>query len=222
MQRIVLSVKRGRFRRDDPDAESADMDFKANRPRVLARDQHTCVFCDFTADNWQDVHHRDDNHTHNDIDNLVTCCKICHACHHIWLASQNNGGVLIYLPEIEQTLLNRLVRAMFVVGKVGSAERRAEVKELWDFLYSRRNHACEMIGTHSAATLANALMTTSQDDYNNRESRLCAIRFLIAPSSPMLTLPNHGNIVDYWANNVYNRLPESSWESLSNQLFEAV
>lgn len=221
MQRLVLSVKRGRFRRDDPEAESADKDFKANRPRVLTRDQHTCIYCDFTADNWQDVHHKDDNHAHNDIDNLSTCCKICHACHHLWLASQNNGGVLIYLPEIEQTLLNRVLRAMFVVGKIGSKDRQEEVKALWDFLQSRRAHAREMIGTDSASILANALMSASQDDYDARESRLGAIRFLITPRSPMLALPNGGSIIDYWANHVYNKLPESSWESLSSQLFEA-
>lgn len=222
MRPIVLSAKRGRFRQEDQEAESSDVAFAEVRQRVLVRDQWTCHHCDFQADKWQDVHHRDDNHRNNDPENLVTACKLCHACHHIGLASMDGGGIMIYLPEIPQEYLNRLVRGMFVAGRLGSAEWRQDASELWKFLLSRREPIMEAFGTDDPVVFANAMISSSVEDYDNRMLTMGELRFLIKPKSRMLALPNGSSVIDYWASHVYNKVPDSAWMDLADQVYRVV
>lgn len=217
---IVLSIKRGRFRRDDLEAESADAGFGETKLAVQIRDAKTCHFCGFQADKWQDIHHGNDDHHDNRRENLITVCKICHACHHIGLAGMNNGGSIIYLPEISQVELNRLVRAMYVIGKVGSPEWRKRAGNLWQFLLSRQQPVTNALGSHDPIVLANALGSASKIDFDSRATPLAHLRFFIKPKSLMLALPKGGTVIDYWVSGVYNKVPEESWMALAEQVFD--
>lgn len=219
---IILSVKRGRFRRDDQDAESADEAFRDNREQALTRDAKTCVFCGFQAPKWQDVHHIDDDHHHNDIDNLDTACKLCHACQHIGLAGLNGGASIIYLPELPQASLNRLVRGMYVAGRLGSEATKKQAAELFRFLVSREAPAVTALGSCDPVVLANALELAPREVYDQRISRLEPLRLLVKPKSRMLTLSDKTSVLDYWAHNIYNKVPENSWLDLAEQLFDRV
>lgn len=219
MNPIVLSIKRGRFRQDDIEAEPADAAFKEARGAAISRDKSTCQYCDFKADLWQDVHHKNDDHHHNELENLITTCKFCHACYHIGLAGMNGGGSLIYLPEIGQTELNRLVRIMYITGKTGSDEWRDRAKNLWLFLLSREKVVKDTLGSAEATPLANALAGASQRDFEDRANRLDGLRFLIKQKSPMLALPKGGTVIDYWVSKVYNKVPESTWMDIAEQTF---
>ena len=132
----------------------------------------------------------------------------------------NNGASLLYLPEVSQTDLNRLVRAMFVIGTIGSDEWRGRAGKLWKFLLGRRQPVIDAIGTDDPVVLANALASATQDDFNDRWTRLGSIRLLVKPKSPMLVLPNGGTVIDYWISGVFNKIPEESWMMLAEQVFD--
>ena len=97
----VLSVKRKQWRMEqsEHDRNEADAVFQEVRKKVLDRDGRRCWFCGFTSTAHQEVHHLDDDHTNNRLDNLVTICNIDHLCFHLgwlrcaalffWLSSPN-------------------------------------------------------------------------------------------------------------------------------------
>ena len=83
--------------------------------RVKKRDFDTCKFCGFTADEGMSIVNLDHNYSNNVASNLVTACPLCTQCRfieHIGVGDEN-GGVLIYLPEMSQADLNGLVHALF-------------------------------------------------------------------------------------------------------------
>lgn len=52
------------------------------REAVLARDNHTCRYCNHKHDKYMNVHHLSESNEH-DPENLVTCCVACHAVLHV-------------------------------------------------------------------------------------------------------------------------------------------
>src|SRR5260364_376482 len=58
---LVFSVKRKVWRQDDAGMESADAEYKAKRPVVLAKGDDRCVFCGFRSKHTE-VHHCNDDH----------------------------------------------------------------------------------------------------------------------------------------------------------------
>lgn len=211
---IVLSVKRDKWRSADEYAESADKDFAAIRQRVIERDRGTCQFCGWSADKFQDVHHVNDNHQDNGMENLVVACKLCHACHHIGLAGQNDSAWLIYLPEVSQTELNRLVMAIFVVRKIGNATEKALAESYWDRLMERTKPVIEQWGTASAVDFANKLLELPQENYDSREGAMMPLRLLVGSCSKMVG----DKATTYWAS-LFEKLPTKIWHMLVNSAY---
>lgn len=81
---------------------------------VWSRDKNTCFYCGFKSDRFQEIHHLDDDHNNNKIENLVTVCPLCHQNFHLDSVSNVNGGKIIWLPEMSQQDLNHLCRSMFI------------------------------------------------------------------------------------------------------------
>lgn len=88
---------------------------------VLQRDNHTCYYCGFASDKYQEIHHIDHNHTNNDPSNLVTVCPLCHQSHHLSLADLHNGASLIWCPELSQQEINDLCRIAFILKQINDA-----------------------------------------------------------------------------------------------------
>jgi len=89
--------------------------FQEFAKKVKKRDFDTCKFCGFTADEGMTVVNLDHNYNNNVASNLVTACPLCAQClfvEHVGCGG-DNGGVLIYLPEMTQAELNGLVHALF-------------------------------------------------------------------------------------------------------------
>lgn len=128
----IISVKRKAWRMDDEHAGVADAGFAQVRMTVLARDKDTCQFCGFFAKNWQEVHHKDDDHQNNDPDNLITICNACHLVHHVGLAAINGFAFISYVPELSQTEVNHLMR-MLIIAK---AEKPEEYTDKYESLLS--------------------------------------------------------------------------------------
>ena len=83
--------------------------------KVKKRDFNTCKFCGFTAEANMTVVNLDHNYRNNVASNLVTSCPLCAQCHFIEYigCGDNNGGILIYMPELSQAELNGLCHALF-------------------------------------------------------------------------------------------------------------
>ena len=89
--------------------------FQVFAEKVKKRDFNTCRFCGFTAEEGMHVVNLDHNYSNNIASNLVTSCPLCSQCLFIEQigCGDNNGGVLIYMPEISQADLNGLTHALF-------------------------------------------------------------------------------------------------------------
>lgn len=194
---LVLSAKASLTRMFDAEAESADSDFRHVRPKVLEQDNNTCRFCGFKDKGlYIQVHHKDDDHHNNRIDNLVTACIHCHACHHIGLWGLRGEAVIIHLPEIEQWKLSHLCRTILVAqhfpiklkqmkgeippDRLNSAKRMEDAaKGLMARLEARAEAAVDLIGTSSPQDLANVLHQLPPELYEKRATLLKGLRLLI-------------------------------------------
>lgn len=194
---LVLSAKAGTYRAQDANAESADAEFKQVRPRILERDKDACRFCGFRdKGDYIQVHHKDDDHSNNRPDNLVTACIHCHAVHHVGLWGTWKEAVLIYLPEIEQWQLSHLCRSILIaqhfpkklqsslnpVGadKIQAANRMKNAASVvMGKLRERERMAEDVIGTSDPRVLGNVMPHLPEPLYQARHERLGGLRLLL-------------------------------------------
>ena len=196
MQRIplVLSVKCENWRMNDKASDEADAEFQRVRKRALERDNYTCRFCGFRALKWQEVHHVNDDHADNRLDNLVTACSFCHSCQHIGLAGRNEEAVLIWLPQISQADLHHIVRTALVAQRLADVMKQ-DIRARPDLLKSHREasdvakavmgalrereaQAERLLGSSDPVDIANAMLLLPEDAYARRADFLAGIRLL--------------------------------------------
>lgn len=107
----------------------ADPAFLSFQERVFSRDDNTCQYCGFRAEELLEVVNKDGNYHNNRLDNLVTACPLCAQCLFLEAIGKSDfgGGTLIYLPEMSQGELNALCHvlfASFVSGNSYSAQAK--------------------------------------------------------------------------------------------------
>lgn len=181
MKEIILSVKRSVFRSDDPEKDMADSLYKKIRPEVIARDNSTCQFCGFRAEKYQEVHHIDDDHSNNELSNLVTTCSLCHANHHLGFSGIKNRGTLIFLnPEwgMTQASINNIARLLWV----SEDSEDQEIKNLCSDVIAKLERcafaAKKLLGTNELSVLADFYLKMSSDLYATRENVLAGVYVL--------------------------------------------
>ncbi len=99
--------------------------FIAAREKVFARDQHTCQFCGFQTEEFQEVVNLDQNYRNNSFANLVTACCFCAQCFFVESVGQDvyGGASLIYCPELEQVQINSMCHVLFCAIAKNPAQR---------------------------------------------------------------------------------------------------
>ncbi len=220
-QQPMLGVKRKVWRRDDEHAIHADEQFKDVRSSVLQRDAYTCVFCNFKSAKFQEIHHLDDDHTNNTESNLVTVCTLCHQVHHLGMCGVRNGGFLAAIPELTQTEVNQVARAVFVaeVSALGaSQEARERLRSLYAIFEVRGADTLKhLFGLDISAPLTFAQLLSDpvafpDELYARRGDLLGPLR--LVPTREAF----HAGQLDYYAlNNRSTFLPEH-WHALTRQL----
>jgi len=113
---LLMSAKRQVWRMNDHAGE-ADAEFQRVRGPVLEAANNTCEYCELTSDKYQEVHHKDDDHSNNDPKNLACTCPLCHQVFHIGLAGMRDGAHIVSMPELTQAELNHLCLVMWLIDK---------------------------------------------------------------------------------------------------------
>lgn len=148
------------------------------KKQILDRDDHTCAGCGFKSQKYQEVHFL--NHDSQDLNpnNLITTCSFCHQCFNLDKVAQMRSGVLVWLPEIPQTELNHLARALFV-ARISQGPLSDTARKILDMLMARRELARQRLGSDDPYVLATVLRDyIGPRHYAEREQKLQGIRLL--------------------------------------------
>jgi len=94
----------------------SDKGFEPFAKRIYERDHHTCQFCGFQAQEFQEIVNQDGNYLNNKANNLFTACCFCTQCLFFQSSGMDDmsGGQIIYLPEFKQADLNSFCHVLFV------------------------------------------------------------------------------------------------------------
>jgi len=206
MKQLILSVKRGKFRRDDSQVVAADREFEARRERALVRDDHSCRFCSFKSLKHQEVHHTDDDHANNAMDNLDTADVLCHAVNHVGFAGLGGKAVMVYLPGVSQVDLNHFMRTIFVAMRVGDEVEKKVAGDMLDQLTKLKDRFAATWGTSSPVVIGNELRLMPDALYKRRDKILAAAKIVFRPSFIK------ESVLDYWCATVYKGLDPGSWK----------
>jgi intracellular multiplication protein IcmJ len=146
------------------------------KQKILERDDYTCKSCGFKSQKYQEVLQLNGNKADISENNLVTTCIFCHQCYNLDMVSGMRSGVLIWLPEIEQSQLNHIARAIYVArisqGPMADAARKA-----LDILMGRREEVKNRLGTDDPYILSEVMRDYLGDKhYHFREKKLSGVK----------------------------------------------
>lgn len=197
---------------NDANHNRADQAFAEARTRVLERDDYTCRGCNFrsppskTGASYQEVHHLDDNHANNDDKNLVTICPLCHQSFHIGHTGLSNGGILVWLPEINQADLNHICRSI-IIAFHDNADCQGSARSIYAALEARALYLedifCE--GASDPAFFGQAMLDS--DPATLQKEVIAGIRLLPNPAK-------FNHMVEHWYSHGYKGIPPETWDSL--------
>jgi len=171
---LIISAKRGKWR-DKGGIESADGEFAARRPQIIKRDDGRCLFCKVKLENMH-VHHKDDDHSNNKPNNLMTTDELCHAVNHVGLLGK--AGKIAYLPVIAQEDISHLTRAILVAIARGGKDAE-DARELARYMMETfAEPVFATFGTDNPAEFGNALLQLPDSSYNGRTSTMKDMRVL--------------------------------------------
>lgn len=177
------------------------------RDRVLSRDNHTCQGCGWRAEQWQEIHHRDHDHRNMRESNLETLCPLCHQVFHLPQAGATSGASVIWLPEISQADLNRMLMAIFVAKRNTKHPFHGTATQIHNDLEARRSTMETAFGRSDPGILAQVLLKMRPDDYAKRGVYLSSLRLFAHETR----FPYE---IEYWEAAHFKDLKPEQWEPL--------
>ena len=153
-----------------------DLLSKDMKQKILTRDDHTCQCCTFKSQKYQEILFLDHDHTNFSEENLKTVCIFCHQCFNLETVNVMRSGVLLWLPEMSQSDLHHIARAIYVArisqGPIADAARKS-----LDALMVRRDALRDRIGTDDPYILSTVLQDYLTDaHYDGRHKKIDGIR----------------------------------------------
>lgn len=193
----------------------ADAEYKAVRPRVMSDQQYKCRFCGYTSQKFNQCHHLDGNHAHNEASNFAVADALCHAYHHLGqtgsqdqFAPENMGAktVVAAVPEMTAADLNLLQRAIGVA--LLDPEEADTARELHDILFKRAVPVQEAFGSFRTGDFAGAMAKLDDEEFANRPHVVGDLRLIFRED----VLKNEGRhfLEDFTS------LPFKSWDAIQN------
>lgn len=197
---------------------------KELRQRIFERDGYTCKCCGFQSKKYQEILHINGDVTDLSEDNLATVCIFCHQCFNLDQVGNMKSGVLLWLPEVEQSDLHHMARAIYVArisqGPIAEAARKA-----LDALMKRREPIRKRIGTDDAYTLATVLKDYLSDHhYSIRSQKLEGIKLFPLDRRIIkeadLEFNQFPQILAYWRSKdgPFGGKPPQQWFSIYNSI----
>lgn len=238
---LVPGIKRKISRRNDPEVKAADSAFQQIRPKVLMRDDYTCQGCGFTSVNDQhapsgflEVHHIDDDHHNNELDNLVTLCPYCHQVFTLGRRGDLFSAIPIWLPEISQAELNLLCHGIFFLLQLDERSRKDEIRlsesskvrcahvaDLYQNLLSQGDARLQALGVPLTSFDALEVLSGALTGLTDREY---ALRHLFLGSLRLVPDMTHfSEQINFWVDNVWLRgVKPDGWDALIHQISESI
>lgn len=177
------------------------------RDRILSRDDYTCQGCGWRAEQWQEIHHRDHDHGNMREANLETMCPLCHQVFHLPQAHATSGASVIWLPEIDQATLNRMLIPLFVAMRSNAHPFHGAAKHINGMFEARRSPMDAKVGPTEPGYLAQCLLKMRPEDYAARDKLLSPLRLLAHPS-------RFSYEIEYWEAAFFRDLSAEQWEPL--------
>lgn len=215
--KLIIGIKRLRFRANDSRRKAADAEYRAKRPGVIERSNGRCLYCSYSSRKHNEVHHRDDDHHNNDDSNLVIACRACHPYQHIGepskagnteIAGEGLGAktILVAMPEVSPQDLNHLQRA---IGAALLDPNEARVaRAILEHLSEVRTPPVKQVWeTCLPVNFAAALAQLSSKEYEGREGAVGHLRLIF--KEDLLEQFGRQLLLDYPA------LPVKSWEGVA-------
>lgn len=151
------------------------------KSEILERDNHTCRYCGFRAEKYQEVNFigpYTGKETALGADHYATACTFCWQCFHLEKIEAMQSGAVIWLPEISQPVLNHMVRAIYI-ARISQGSMADAARDALETLTNRREEAKSRLGTDNPHVLASVLHDFLEvTEYKQRAQRLRGFRIL--------------------------------------------
>lgn len=197
------------------------------KQKVFGRDDHTCQMCGFQSQKYQDIHFLDGDVNNLQIDNLVTACIYCHQCFDLDRVAQMRSGVLIWLPEVPQSDLHHIARAIYV-ARISQGSMADTAKKALEILMARREEAKVRLHTDDPHVLAMVMRDfLGPKQYAMREKKLEGVRLFPLDRRIIkegdLEFNQFPQILAYWRSKdgPFGGKVPSKWKNFYAQLSEA-
>lgn len=146
------------------------------RQKILARDDHTCRFCGFQSQKYQEVQALNGNPDDLRLENLASACIYCHQCFDLEKTSQMNSGVLVWMPEVTQAELNHIARAIYV-ARISQGTQADAARSALETVMARREDAKARLATDDPYFLGSVMRDfLGPKHYATRNEKLDGVR----------------------------------------------
>lgn len=203
---LALSVKPGAFREEDPDHDKADRAFQSVRLLAYERDQGVCQGCGLQTQaqsgrtGYFEIHHRDNDHHHNDLENLVTVCPFCHGVFHFGLVHVQGRGYFVPARGLTQRAVHRLLFLLWAESFLADPACLQAASALRDWI----RQGTELMAQDpyrawaDGAAVANALREAlAQSDLARAQRLQAGLTQLVL--IPNLEAPAYRNALRHWS-----------------------
>jgi len=196
------------------------------RSKVLARDHHTCIYCGFHSEKFQEVRplNAEGVARPGQADDWVTSCHMCDQVLSLERAGMLGEAILIWLPELTQAELNHLVRALYV-ARASEGDAAESAKRGLEALRNRRDEAKRRLGTDDPLILATAFTDfLTEAQYDERQDKLEGLRLFSLDRRMQRTaageVDRFPDMLAYWRSREgpFGKSAPSSWPDLLNRL----
>lgn len=208
-------------------AERAAQQMQDLKSSILERDNHTCRFCGFSSQKYQEIVHLNGKPEDIHVDNLATACIYCHQCFDLEKTSLMNSGVLVWMPEISQAELNHVARAIYV-ARISQGSMADAARAALEAIMARREDAKSRMATDDPYFLATVLRDfLGPKNYNQRAQKLDGIRLFPLDrrniSEGELKFNQFPQILAYWRSKdgPFSGILPSNWKTLYAKIKQA-